>query len=132
MKKLFSILGMVLAAFLLTGCVKFKYDMKIGVFKNVNISLLYAFDKSIFGDTELMDDEEIYQIEDHGFKVEEYKDGNYEGFKITKKIGNIDKVSSSKDTSYSLSGFLEDDSDNPILFKVEKGFLKGTLNKKQE
>ena len=110
--------------FLLTGCVKFKYDMKIGVFKNVNISLLYAFDKSIFGDTELMDDEEIYQIEDHGFKVKEYKEGNYEGFKITKKIGNIDKVSSSKDTSYSLSGFLEDDSDNPILFKVEKGFLK--------
>ena len=124
MKKLLSILGMVLVTFLLTGCVKFKYDMKVGLFKNVNISLLYAIDKSIFGDTELMDDEQIYQIEDHGFKVEEYKEGNYEGFKITKKIGSIDKVSSENDTSYSLSGFLEDDNDSSILFKVEKGLFK--------
>jgi hypothetical protein len=52
------------------------------------------------------------------------------GFTISKKIKNIDSVSSTADTEYSLSGILNDKSDNNYIFKVKKGFLKNTYTAK--
>lgn len=129
MKKITKIIAIIIMMIMMTGCVKFNANMDIKKDKSMDYSIIYAVDTTYFGDKALFDEEDKKELAKKGFKLEEYADGNMKGFKITKKIINIDLVSTNENAKYSLSGLLSstNESDvikNAYLFKVEKGFLK--------
>lgn len=128
MKKLAKIIIIVVMMITMTGCVKFNANMDIKKDKSMDYSIIYALDTTYFGDEGVFNEEDKKELEKEGFKLEEYNEGNYKGVKLTRKIINIDLVSSKEDAKYSLSGILssedKDNNKNDYLFKVEKGLLK--------
>lgn len=125
LKRIGQFLGVVFFIFFLTGCVKFNANMEIKKDKSMNFSIIYALDSSLFGEQELLKESDKKDLKDKGFQVEDYSDNEMKGFKISRAIQNIDGVSSSKDTSYRLSGILDEDSDQSI-FRIKKGIFKNT------
>lgn len=126
MKKFKCLILLVMVSFFATGCIKFNANMDIKKDKSMDFSIIYAFDSSLFGNQELLDDKDKKELEEQGFAVDDYKEDKMEGFKISRNIKNIDVVSSTGDTSYSLSGILDEKSDNKYIFKVKKGVIKNT------
>ena len=110
----------------LTGCVKFKSTMEIKKDKSMDYKIIYAFDKSLFGDQEILTSNDKKELENKGFTVSNYVDGNMKGFKVSKNIKNIDDVSSTNNATYDLSGLLDSNKSESKVFKVKKGFLKNT------
>ena len=110
----------------LTGCVKFNSTMEIKKDKSMDYKIIYAFDKSLFGDQEILTSDDKKELENKGFTVSNYVDGNMNGFKVSKNIKNIDDVSSTNDATYDLSGLLDSNKSESKVFKVKKGFLKNT------
>lgn len=110
----------------LTGCVKFNSTMEIKKDKSMDYKIIYAFDKSLFGDQEILTSDDKKELENKGFTVSNYVDGNMKGFKVSKNIKNIDGVSSTNDATYDLSGLLDSNKSESKVFKVKKGFLKNT------
>lgn len=110
----------------LTGCVKFNSTIEIKKDKSMDYKIIYAFDKSLFGDQEILTSNDKKELENKGFTVSNYVDGNMKGFKVSKNIKNIDDVSSTNDATYDLSGLLDSNKSESKVFKVKKGFLKNT------
>ena len=121
----FTIL-LILLIISLTGCVKFNSTMEIKKDKSMDYKIIYAFDKSLFGDQEILTNDDKKELENKGFTVSNYVDGNMKGFKVSKNIKNIDDVSSTNDATYDLSGLLDSNKSESKVFKVKKGFLKNT------
>ena len=121
----FTIL-LILLVISLTGCVKFNSTMEIKKDKSMDYKIIYAFDKSLFGDQEILTSDDKKELENKGFTVSNYVDGNMKGFKVSKNIKNIDDVSSTNDATYDLSGLLDSNKSESKVFKVKKGFLKNT------
>lgn len=111
---------------LLTGCVKFNATMDIKKDKSMDFSIIYAFDTSLFGSQDLLEESDKKELKSQGFIVEDYSQNNMKGFTIKKNISNIDDVSSTSDTNYDMSGLLNNSTDNNYFFKVKKGILKNT------
>ena len=134
MKKIRNVLLLLVATLTLTGCMKFNANMEINKDKSMDFSVIYAMDTSAMGgesNEELVKDEDKEELRKQGFTVEDYTDGKMKGIKLTKHINNIDEVSSTEDTLYSLSGMLDGkDHKDEKMFKVEKGFLKNTYTAK--
>ena len=127
MKKFRNLLLMGIFLFLITGCVKYNVTMDIKKDKSMDFSIIYAMDKSMLGDEELLKDDDIKSVKEKGFTVSDYSKDNMEGFTLSRKVKNIDEVSSDKDANYSLSGIVSDkNSKDEYLFKVKKGLLKNT------
>ena len=126
MKKIKYIILLCTSVFLLSGCVKFNANMDIKKNKSMNFSIIYAINSSMLDDQELLTDEDKKNLEKQGFIIDDYNEDNMKGFKITKKIKNIDYISSKDDIEYSLSGISNDTSEKNYMFKVEKGFFKNT------
>ncbi len=126
MKKLKYVLLLCLFAIVTTGCVKFKASMDIKKDKSMDFSIIYAFDKSLMGDSSSLKEEDFEDLKKEGYTVEKYSEGSYEGFKIIKKINNIDEVSTDKDVEFNLSGMMEENEDNKYMFKVVKDGDKST------
>lgn len=110
----------------LTGCVKFNSTMEIKKDKSMDYKIIYAFDKSLFGNQEILTSDDKKELENKGFTVSNYIDGNMKGFKVSKNIKNIDDVSSTNEATYDLSGLLDSNKSESKVFKVKKGFLKNT------
>ena len=121
----FTIL-LILLVISLTGCVKFNSTMEIKKDKSMDYKIIYAFDKSLFGDQEILTSNDKKELENKGFTVSNYVDGNMKGFKVSKNIKNIDDVSSTNDATYDLSGLLDSNKSESKVFKVKKWFLKNT------
>ena len=117
---------LILLVISLTGCVKFNSTMEIKKDKSMDYKIIYAFDKSLFGDQEILTSDDKKELENKGFTVSNYVDGNMNGFKVSKNIKNIDDVSSTNDATYDLSGLLDSNKSESKVFKVKKGFLKNT------
>lgn len=130
MKKLRSIILLVVVAFILTGCMRFNAQMDIKKDKSMDFSIVYALDTSAFGDEAEIKDSDIKEMEKGGFSVERYTDGTYKGVKLTKNVKNIDDVSTEKDAEFDLSGVTSGNSGKKYLFKVKKGFLKNVYTAK--
>lgn len=127
MKKFRNLLLMGIFLFLITGCVKYNVTMDIKKDKSMDFSIIYAMDKSMLGDEELLKDDDLKSVKEKGFTVSEYSKDNMKGFTLSRKVKNIDEVSSDKDANYSLSGIVSDkNSKDEYLFKVKKGLLKNT------
>ena len=126
MRKIKYLMLLCMVAFTMTGCVKYNATMDIKKDKSMNFSMIYAIDKTIFADTKAIDDDDQKTLKDAGFKIEDYKDGNMVGFKVSKEIKNIDDVSKDGKTNYDLSGLIEEKGKTKDMFTVKKGFFKNT------
>lgn len=130
MKKVKYLLLLVLFAVVTTGCVKFNANMDIKKDKSMEFSVIYAFDKSLMGQDNALKEEDMAEPKKCGFEVTKYSEGNYEGFKLIKKITNIDEVSSETDVTFDLSGMMDEGVCNGKMFKVVKGSDKNTYTAK--
>lgn len=126
MKKNKFILMLCVLTFMLTGCVKYNANMTINKDKSMDFSIIYALDTSLFEDQELLSDEDKQKLERQGFTITDYSEGTMKGYTLTKKISNIDYVSTTINASYDLSGLLDSNATNSYIFKVTKGLLKNT------
>ena len=122
MKKSLYILTIFIIAICLSGCVKYNANMEIKKDKSMDFSIIYAMDTQYFGDQEVLTKENRKELEEEGFKVTDYQEDTMKGFTLTKSIKNIDELSTTENTDYSLSN-IEEDKDKE-MFKVEKGFFK--------
>lgn len=123
-KKICTSLMVFFLMFMMTGCVKFNASMDIKKDKSMDFKIIYAFDTTYFGDEELLEEADKVKLEEEGFTVTDYSDGSMKGFTMSKNIKNIDNVSSTNDTEYSLSGVVESADNDEYLFKVKKGLFK--------
>lgn len=130
MKKVKYLLLLVLFAIVTTGCVKFNANMDIKKDKSMEFSVIYAFDKSLMGEDNALKEEDMAETKKCGFEVSKYSEGNYEGFKLTRKIANIDEVSTEEDVTYDLSGMMDEGVCGGKMFKVVKGTDKNTYTAK--
>ena len=67
---------------LLTGCVKFNATMDIKKDKSMGFSIIYAFDTSLFGSQDLLEESDKKELESQGFIVEDYNQNNMKGFTL--------------------------------------------------
>lgn len=131
MKKYLSLITVFILTIILTGCVKYNSTVEVKSNKSVNLNIIYAIDTDILsneelGDMSITDDDKKEYIQ-NGFTVDNYKDGSYEGVKLTKKFKNIDNISSESDVTYNLESDISGEkSSNTNMFKVKKGFFKNT------
>ena len=130
MKKIKNLLLLCTLTFLLTGCVKFNANMDIKKDKSMDFTIIYALDSSVFGEESIMTAEERTEIENKGFTVSDYEEGNMKGVTLSRHVNNIDEVSSTTDADYNLSGLLDSESNNQYIFKIKKGLLKNTYTAK--
>ena len=126
MKRFKKLLAVLLIAALATGCVKYNATLDIKKDKSMDFTIIYAFDKSIMGEASTLKEEDFGELKKEGYTIEKYSEGNFEGFKIIKKINNIDEVSTDKDVEFDLSGMMEENEDNKYMFKVVKNGDKNT------
>lgn len=123
-KRVFSVIGLLVIALSLSGCVKFDATMDIKKDKSMDFSVIYAVDTTYFGNETLMDDESRSNLQKEGFLVEDYQDNKMKGVKVYRNIKNIDDVSASEDSTFDLSGMFKKNDSSESLFKVKKGLIK--------
>lgn len=128
MKKIRNLVMLLTVTLLLTGCVKYNVNMDIKKDKSMEFKIVYALDTSVLGEKANFSDEDLKKMKDQGFEVSKYSEGNMKGVTLTKKIKNIDDVSSADGTEYSLSGILNNGTSK--MFKVKKGLLKNKYTAK--
>lgn len=130
MNKIKNLILLVVATFMLTGCVKFNANMEIRKDKSLSYSIIYAMDSSLMDDDDLIKDDDKTELETSGFRLEEYNQDNYKGFVISKDFENIDDISVGADVTYNVSGLLDGEANNQEVFAVKKGFLKNIYTAK--
>jgi hypothetical protein len=105
---------------MVSGCVKFNVDMTINSDKSMTLSILEAFNKDLLEGKEVFDNKTLNEVRGSGFAYTKYEEGDYTGYTFTKKIDNIDSISSAKE----VKGDLGVTSDKKNLFTVKKGLFK--------
>lgn len=134
MKNIKKVIATLLVITTMTGCVKYNNTMTINndksmVFEGsymVSDQLLEAMDSnSTDGQSStLLDDEVKSKLEKRGITASDKKENGYTGITINKKYANIDEISNETGKEVVISDYLQEDFDESIFFKVEKGFLK--------
>lgn len=139
MKKRIELFLILSIALISTGCMKMEVSMGIHKDKSMDFSMIQAIDMeamSQFGDagattTNEMTEEEIKEMEEtSGFKVEEYKEDSFEGYKMTKTFANIDKISNEEEIETDLSALTSTEEDEQQFFQVKRGLFKNTYKAK--
>ena len=128
MKRSFKVLCLMLVIFMTSGCMKLNVDMSINKDKSMNLSYVVAFANSLIGQsgTDMaLDESDLKQAEESGFKVENYSDGSMTGYKFTKDFLNIDSISDEKETVFDPNTIIDKEKLSDV-FTVKKGFLKNT------
>ena len=108
---------------LLTGCIKSRTTMTINKDKSMVYEGEYLISDQLGADMQ----ESAFQTEElknRGIEVTKKQENGYSGIAIKKKYENIDKISSETEKKVVISDYLEENFDDSVLFKVEKGFLK--------
>ena len=125
MKKL-KVLSLCIMVLMLCGCrMKYEYNMSIKSDKSMDFSIVTAMDNELIdgmlsmeSEKESYTDEERWQMleesineenedskpEDFGFTVSKYEEGEFKGYKYSKKIANIDDISG-ETANFDLSDF---------------------------
>lgn len=116
MKRIKSFL-VILIILLLSGCVKFDLTMGLNADKSITITLIEAVQKDYYTDD---GDKTKRSYEELGFKVTQYEDDIYKGYKLSKKYDSIDQISSSNCSQVEITQLLNMDLDNLVLFKSDK------------
>ena len=133
MKRSFKVLCLMLVIFMTSGCMKLNVDMSVNKDKSMNLSYVVAFADSLMnqsGTDTALDESDLKQAEESGFKVENYSDGSMTGYKFTKDFSNIDNISDEKETVFDLEKLL--DGEEAKVFTVKKGLFKNTYSVKMQ
>lgn len=133
MKKILKVFLITILLNMTTGCVKYKVEMSIKQTKELDVSLTAAISKeilSLIGEKSILEDDERKKFEDLGYVISEYDEDGYVGHIITRKIKNIDSVSSENASSVDLGQIFEVDAKVIYYFKLEKGFFKNKYTAK--
>lgn len=101
-----------------SGCVKYNVKMGINPDKSMELEIIYAVEKSLVSNG--LDKTEISKLEKEGYKLKEYNKDSYTGYKLTKKIKNIDEISTVNDNDAELDITKE----SKYMFKIKKGIFK--------
>ncbi len=105
---------------LLSGCVKYDTEMKVGMDKSITITSISSIQKE-YAELQQNDDaEEIKKFQDNGYDAENYQDDKYQGIKLTKKYDSIDMISSPNCGMVELTDIFEKKADEIVLFKSQK------------
>ena len=131
-KSVWKFLTILFALFIMTGCVKFNTNLNVKKDKSMDFEVIYAVNKTYFGNQQLLDEDAKKELEKNGFSVTEYKENELEGYKLLRKIRNIDKVSSLGNVEYDLGALFdsENSSSGKNIFKVKKGLFKNKYSAK--
>lgn len=126
MKKIKEMISLIVILFTLTGCVKMEVNMEIRKDKSMTLGIIQAANESLInqGTADLLDEEEKKEFQDAGYKIEDYKEKEMIGYKITKEIKNIDEVSTEEEITSDLG--LNELKDNNYIFTIKKGLFKNT------
>lgn len=127
-KKFKTFVGLCVLALLSTGCVKYNAKMDIKKDKSINYEIIYAIQASLSDSGQVMDEEGVKELKDNGYTVENYNENGYTGFKISKKIKNIDDVCDTNEVTFSLSDNVS--KKDVKIFTVKKGLFKNTYKAK--
>lgn len=121
-----KIISMIIILLTLTGCVKMEVNMEIRKDKSMTLGIIQAANESLInqGTADLLDEEEKKEFQESGYKIEDYKEKEMIGYKITKDIKNIDEVSTKEEIKSDLG--LDNLKDNNYIFTVKKGLFKNT------
>lgn len=151
-RKLLSLLMFVLV---MCGCsMKAEYDMAINEDKSMDFTVIAAYDNELIDAMismqsgseeqkeytdeerwamldgfEKSEEEDTVDPEEYGFKLERYSEGEYKGFKYTKRIPNIDDISGTT-ANFNLDEF-QNISDN-IVFVKDGNKYKANIAKPTE
>lgn len=126
MKKYFKLIVVIGCLFLVTGCVKYNATMDIKKDKSMDFSMIYAVDTSIFGNEDILEEKDRKELEDSGFTISEYNEGNMKGYTIKMNISNIDQISSNEEIVYNLTNITDNNNKDEKIFTIKKGLLKNT------
>lgn len=126
MKKIKEMISLIVILLTLTGCVKMEVNMEIRKDKSMTLGIIQAANESLInqGTADLLDEEEKKEFQDAGYKIEDYKEKEMIGYKITKEIKNIDEVSTEEEITSDLG--LNELKDNNYIFTIKKGLFKNT------
>ena len=126
MKKIKEMISLIVILLTLTGCVKMEVNMEIRKDKSMTLGIIQAANESLInqGTADLLDEEEKKEFQDAGYKIEDYKEKEMIGYKITKEIKNIDEVSTKEEITSDLG--LNELKDNNYIFTIKKGLFKNT------
>ena len=132
MKKSFKVLCIMLFVFMMSGCVKLNVDMSIHKDKSMDITVIEAVSNALMQNSneKMFEESELKEIEDDGFTVENYSDGSMTGYKFTKRISNIDDVSTDKSFTGNIENIVSGKDSSSDIFSVKKGFFKNTYTVK--
>lgn len=95
--------------------------------KSMTLGIIQAIDKSLMEqstDTSILTEGDKTKLKEKGFKIEDYTEDDMIGYKITKKIKNIDKVSTKEEITANLG--TKELSENEYIFTIKKGIFKNT------
>lgn len=122
MKKIKIVLLSLCVLVMVSGCAKINTTMTINKDKSMNIDFTEMLVNSIYDSKTFATTKEEYTK--RGFTVTDATTDGYTGIKVSKSYKNIDSVSTSEGKEVTISDYLNDDFDDSVLFKVEKGFFK--------
>ena len=129
MKQKFKFLCLMIATFLLTGCVKMDISMEVKDDKSMDLSIITAYDSSLKESLQeyqtSSDEETVAEYEKKGFYVQKYEEDGKSGYKMTKQIKNIDECSTEgalekSEMTEALTG------EKQYMFTVKKSFFMDT------
>jgi len=136
MKKTIGLIVTLLVSLvMLTGCVNINYEVEVKKDGSGDISYVYAFSNETLESLQVSAEDMVSsmkkQAEDNNYTTESYKDDQYEGFKATKHINDLEKEFSLKEAfgeEYIKES--EDNKDNGI--KIRNGFLSTKISQDAE
>ncbi len=121
MKRLNRLFTLLLVVFLVTGCVKYNTQMGISEQGEVDLNITVGFANYLLdmveeeeSSTGMMTDSDKEELEKLGFKVEDYKDNDWTGVKLSKAY-QIENVSSTNSVTVPLDSILE--GEDTVLFQ---------------
>ncbi len=91
-EKGFKILMVFVLMVFLTGCVRMNTNMNITQ-EDVQVTTIIALEDSLYEQSTAESTSDLDAWEQNGYKVEEYKQDGYIGYKLTKSLGSLDELS---------------------------------------
>lgn len=102
-EKGFKILMVFVLMVFLTGCVRMNTNMNITK-EDIQVTTIIALEDSFYESVTDGSEENLDELEQDGYTIEEYKQDGYTGYKITKRLGSLDELSgASKDDTVDIT-----------------------------
>lgn len=124
MKRIYKIIALFIIIISCSACAKDETIMTINNDKSLNIEVNLGYP---VGSTKIID---IAKLKDNagsiGYFVDSYHDNMFSGYRLSKKIKNINDVSTKENINLNLADIITGKIDDSKLFKVDKGFFKNT------